>query len=667
MADDVTVAQMLDFHREFQSFLAAAPNWPSEIGSAVATALEGGGLAWPLAIALMVVVGVAGERLVCWKLNSLNRTIREQRAGEWRVVFGYAVFRVLFELAGVLLFAVFAWIALYFSVDSGTNLARTLEGLLVAIITFRGCAIVSRAILAPASEGIRPIALSNDDARAFHRWAVAFIAAYVFVVFMGETIVAAGMTPVLGRATAAFDGLLLVLILIVFVSSNRGRLARLFVSPRPAGEKPSTLGQIVSQSWVYMVIAWLAALWVNWGFGVFTNDLERVESTSISWWITLLFPAVDRLVNALLDKVASLKILSDTGFEARRERFVSLVQTCVRIILLVVALAALAVTWDIAGMDPLHTEWGQRIISAAVDIGLTVLVAYVLYELVMSMLDKHMPSEPDAKTEVEGEMGGTGATRQETLAPLLRGVFVVLLGIVVVLTVLNSLGVQILPLIAGASIIGLAIGFGSQKLVQDVISGVFFLIDDAFRRGEYIDLGSVKGTVEKISLRSMQLRHHMGALHTIPFGEIRHITNYSRDWVMMKLKLRLTYETDVEKVRKLIKNLGQELLEDENIGPLFLQPLKSQGVYSMEDDSAMILRVKFMTKPGDQFMVRKAVFAKIRELFEKEGIEFAHRVVSVRLDDTDKEDLSEDQKIKVAGAALSARADARSKSKAPAE
>jgi len=659
MAEDIAVGQTLDFHQEFQAFLAAAPNWPAEFGSAIATALTGGGMVWPLAIVLMIVVGAAGERLVCWKLNSLNRTICAQQAGEWRLVFGYAVFRVLFELAGVLLFAVFAWIALYFAVESGSNLARTLKGLLVAIIIFRGCAIISRAILAPASEGIRPIALSNDDARVFYRWALMFIAAYAFVVLVSDTVVAAGMTPVLSRATTLFDGLLLVLILIVFVSSNRTRLARLFVSPRPAGAQPSTLGQIFSQSWAFMVIAWLAALWVNWGYGIFTNDLERVQSNSISWWITLLFPAVDRLINALLNKVAGLPILSDSGFEARRERFVSLVQTCVRVILLVVALAALAVTWNIAGTNLLQTEWGQRIIWAAVDIGLTVLVAYILYELVMSLLDKHMPSAPEAEVEIEGDMGGAGASREETLAPLLRGVFVVLLGIVVVLTVLSSLGVQILPLIAGASIIGLAIGFGSQKLVQDVISGVFFLIDDAFRRGEYIDLGGIKGTVEKISLRSMQLRHHMGALHTIPFGEIRHLTNYSRDWVMMKLKLRLTYDTDVEEVRKLVKKLGQELLEDEELGPKFLQPLKSQGVYSMEDDSAMILRVKFMTKPGDQFVVRKTVFAKIRELFEREGIQFAHRVVSVRLDGAETANLDEEQKIQAAGAALSARADAR--------
>ncbi|MEM8626285.1 MAG: mechanosensitive ion channel family protein, partial [Pseudomonadota bacterium] len=178
------------------------------------------------------------------------------------------------------------------------------------------------------------------------------------------------------------------------------------------------------------------------------------------------------------------------------------------------------------------------------------------------------------------------------------------------------------------------IGFGAQTLVRDIISGAFFLLDDAFRKGEYIDVGSVKGTVEKISLRSFQLRHHLGMLHTIPFGEVQFLTNFSRDWVMMKLPLRLTYDTDVEKVRKLVKKLGISLLEDPTVGHLFLQPLKSQGVIQMED-SAMIVRVKFMTKPGDQWVVRKRVYADIRELFDREGIKFAHREVTVRIPDLD--------------------------------
>ncbi|MEM9737099.1 MAG: mechanosensitive ion channel family protein, partial [Pseudomonadota bacterium] len=154
------------------------------------------------------------------------------------------------------------------------------------------------------------------------------------------------------------------------------------------------------------------------------------------------------------------------------------------------------------------------------------------------------------------------------------------------------------------------------------------------------------------SLRSFQLRHHLGMLHTIPFGEIQYLTNFSRDWVMMKLPLRVTYDTDVEKVRKLIKKLGQQLLEDPVVGDNFIQPLKSQGVIQM-DDSAMIIRVKFMTKPGDQWVVRKRVFQEIRDLFDREGIKFAHREVTVRIPDLEGrkgEDLDEAE-IRAIGAA----------------
>jgi small-conductance mechanosensitive channel len=218
---------------------------------------------------------------------------------------------------------------------------------------------------------------------------------------------------------------------------------------------------------------------------------------------------------------------------------------------------------------------------------------------------------------------------------------------------LSAVGVNVAPLFAGAGVVGLAIGFGAQTLIRDIFSGLFFLIDDAFRKGEYIEVGNVKGVIEKISVRSFQLRHHLGAVHTVPFGEITQLTNYSRDWVMMKLPLRVTYSTDVEKVRKLIKKLGQQLLEDPTIGHLFLQPLKSQGVYKMED-SAMIIRVKFMTRPGDQFVTRKMVYAAIRDLFEREGIHFAHREVTVRLaDGRDPDDLTPEERREVAGAVRS--------------
>jgi len=121
---------------------------------------------------------------------------------------------------------------------------------------------------------------------------------------------------------------------------------------------------------------------------------------------------------------------------------------------------------------------------------------------------------------------------------------------------------------------------------------------------------------------------------------------------MMKLPLRLTYDTDVERVRKLVKKLGQQLLEHPECGHLFMQPLKSQGVYKMED-SAMIIRVKFMTKPGDQFVTRKVVYASIRELFENEDIKFANKEVTVRLAEEPVEPLTENQKKSITAAARS--------------
>ena len=277
-------------------------------------------------------------------------------------------------------------------------------------------------------------------------------------------------------------------------------------------------------------------------------------------------------------------------------------------------------------------------------------IGYIAYHGVRIWLDQRIEEEgADAPMAEPGDEGGgaSAASRLGTLLPLFRSFILLVIGLSVVLLIAVDFGVNVAPLFAGAGIVGLALGFGAQTLVRDILSGVFFLIDDAFRKGEYIDVGEVKGTVEKISLRSFQLRHHLGALNTIPFGEIKHLTNFSRDWVMTKLPLRLTYDTDVDKVRKLVKKLGEDLLKHPTEGHKFVQPLKSQGVYQMED-SAMIVRVKFMTRPGDQWSTRKLVYQEIRNLFEREGIKFAHKEVLVRVPGLDPRD---PRSTEIAGAA----------------
>lgn len=278
---------------------------------------------------------------------------------------------------------------------------------------------------------------------------------------------------------------------------------------------------------------------------------------------------------------------------------------------------------------------GQRVTAILGDVAIILIVAAVAWALVERTIRRFVLRE-EAKARAEASdhaidedgLGGMVTSRFGTLLPLIRGFILSVLAAVTIMVVLSSMGLDIGPLLAGAGVVGIAIGFGAQALVRDIISGIFFLIDDAFRVGEYVEFGEIRGQVEQISIRSMRLRHHRGAIHTIPFGELRSITNYNRDWAIYKQEFRLPYETDPEKVRKIIKKVGLRLLEDPELGPKFIQPLKSQGVFKIEE-GALIVRTKFMCKPREQFIIRKAVFQEVKKDLYNAGIELAQRRVQI--------------------------------------
>lgn len=341
---------------------------------------------------------------------------------------------------------------------------------------------------------------------------------------------------------------------------------------------------------------------------------------------------------------------STTAIFEYQPMFRSFFENAALVIVATVALGELGRIWGV----PVGEE--GNVWAAFLDVILAASLCWIAYLAVSAFVDKRMEEEggvPDSEDEeMGGEGGGAGATRMATLLPIMRYAMVIVIFSIAIMVILSRMGLDIAPIFAGAGVVGIAVGFGAQTLIRDIFSGAFFLMDDAFRKGEYVEIEGIKGVVEKISIRSFQLRHHLGALHTIPFGEIKQLTNYSRDWVMMKLPLRVTYDTDVEKVRKLVKKLGQALLEHPQVGHTFMQPLKSQGVYKMED-SAMIIRVKFMTKPGEQFVTRKVVYESIQDLFAREGIHFAHKEVTVRLADSSADKLTEEEKKAVTVAARS--------------
>lgn len=257
------------------------------------------------------------------------------------------------------------------------------------------------------------------------------------------------------------------------------------------------------------------------------------------------------------------------------------------------------------------------------------LVADLVWQLAKTYIDGKLMQSLPAVSDNE-DMRASRA-RLQTLLPIFRNILAVIIGIIAVMMVLSGLGVQIGPLIAGAGVVGVAVGFGAQTIVKDVISGIFYLWDDAFRIGEYIESGRYKGVVESFSLRSVKLRHQRGPLATIPFGSLGAVNNMNRDWAIDKIIVKVTYDTDLVKLKRIIKDIGQRLLEDEDLKPSIIQTLKMKGVEQF-GDFAIEIRLAITAKPNELSVIRRSALALIKQGFDENGIQFAFPTVQVASD-----------------------------------
>jgi small-conductance mechanosensitive channel len=289
--------------------------------------------------------------------------------------------------------------------------------------------------------------------------------------------------------------------------------------------------------------------------------------------------------------------------------------------------AWLGETWGLDLVDPAPGTIERLFVRPAFEAAATVVVAWILWTALSAVIDEKMP--PAAAPGDEDEIPGS-ASRLDTLLPLLRNTLLIALAIVAVIVSLATLGLDIGPLLAGLGVVGIAVGFGAQSLVRDVISGIFFLMEDAFRVGEYIDTGRLRGTVEGMSLRSVRLRHQNGQVHTIPFGQVMSVTNYSRDWSVVKFNLHLEPSADIETVRKTIKRVGEELLDDPEIGAEFMQPLKMQGVVDVLQ-TTLVVRCKFTATPSRPTYLQRQALRRLIDAFAASQIRFAAPNVTVQL------------------------------------
>lgn len=586
----------------------------------------------------------------------------------------FLVFRFLMGIGATIFAMVMALIVgfVFFGEAEDISIQFTVTAIFTAFFLSRTVSDLWRMVLSPYLSQYRLPPFSDRDAKRLYIWASALATYDITVVLFATWVADFGLNYnvyalVYGGLTMfGAIGNVLMILFNARAISNAIRGGR---SP----DQVSWILRLISFAWAPVLILYMVFSWFKLAVDLVLENQNSIpivaSSYAIFMSVVVAYGAMNYLLERYFNRNSQLDAMNADADEADAEveaietpqaemrkhsilTYEDLARRVAGILAFVVGLYALVVIWN-----P-DASWSEDLpIERALDVMVILFMGYILFHFFRIGIDSKIAQEIDdggGEAELGDEGGEGGQSRLATLLPLFRGAILAVVVVTIALIALMELGINVSPLFAGAGVVGLAVGFGSQTLVRDIFSGAFFLMDDAFRKGEYIDIGDVKGTVEKISVRSFQLRHHLGALNTIPFGEIKVLTNYSRDWVIMKLPLRVTYDTDVEKVRKLIKKLGQELLSDPVIGDNFIQPLKSQGVIEMQD-SAMIIRVKFMTKPGDQWLVRKKVYQDIRELFAREGIKFAHREVTVRLaEGKESEDLTPKQREAVTGAVQAA-------------
>jgi moderate conductance mechanosensitive channel len=268
--------------------------------------------------------------------------------------------------------------------------------------------------------------------------------------------------------------------------------------------------------------------------------------------------------------------------------------------------------WNIGAFAWLGSDVGRRVTGSLLSIAIVLVIAIAVWEAIASAIERYLNAID------EGDL--PRRTRVRTLLPLFR---TAILGVIIVMTsliVLSHIGIDIAPLLAGAGVVGVAIGFGSQALVKDIITGLFILMEDQIAVGDVVDVGKDHaGVVEAITVRTIRLRDQAGAVHTVPFSEVTSVKNLTRDFAYAVARITIPIDEDIDRVVEVLRQVSGELMADEMLRALILDPFDYQGVDTL-DMTSVVLLVRIRTIAGKQWVVGRAFNRLIKIAFDKHRI-----------------------------------------------
>lgn len=602
-----------------------------------------------------IVTGLVAEYIVSrlttrWRLQ-VQQANEAQSLGEMLTKLGL---RLILDLIGLIVFFMVIR-AFVVNVIPDSDRELSLVFLINLVLIPRLAMAFSRLLVAPNRPDLRMMHATDEWAEFFHRNQVGLGIAVGFAIFIIQFQALTGVP--MGETRLGFWLNLGIFVWFGAISVYaREPLSALLTGAAPEEVTPAE--EKFAKIYPWLALAVTIGIWIFAEILIANKQFELLGGGNhiITLLLITYAPVFDTMIRGLVRHlVPPMKgegVIAERAHHSTKRSYIRIG----RLLVFGMVVLVIARMWGVDFENLASASLGARFAGRFIEILFILAAGYLIWEVVTLLLNRRLAAEQtaegfdlDADEPGGGEGGGTGVSRLSTVLPMIRFTAQIGIAVMTILIALGNLGIDITPLLAGAGIVGIAIGFGAQTLVRDIVSGVFFLVDDAFRVGEYIEISDTVGTVEKISLRSLQLRHHNGPVHTIPFGEIPKVTNNSRDWVIMKLKFTVPFDTDVNKIKKLFKQIGAEMLEADYADDL-IQTFKSQGVYDV-DDLGLVIRGKFMAKPGTQWIIRKDVYTRVQKKLEANGIEFARREVRVKIPGVGNGDELNDEQKQAVGAA----------------
>jgi len=484
-------------------------------------------------------------------------------------------------------------------------------------------ACLGRAVLSPDSDRLRVLPLDGEGASYGFFWLRRFTVTAVYGHFALNAALLLGLDRFLYGLLLAILGLVLAAMVVVLILQVRAPVARLIRGSDGAG-RLRMLRHRLADVWHIFAIVYVVAFYVVWVLAV-PGGFEFLARATILSLLTLAIAVLLSRTAADLSESA-FRLKDETAeryplLQSRVQRYQPVVGGALRAVVWVLALLVLLDIWGAEPFDWLASQAGRSFLGRIGAIVFILAIAGAVWEGLSAV--------------IEGALGrANGKTaRMQTLLPLLRNAGRVLILVMTVLIVLSELGIDIAPLLAGAGVIGLAIGFGAQTLVKDVITGIFILLEDLISVGDVVEAGGHSGLVERMSIRTLTLRDLEGNVHSVPFGEIQTVKNLSKDFSYALIEAEVSYREDTDEVVAVMREIAQEMLETEPYKSSILGEFEVLGVDSLGEYSVNI-RARFRTKPLAQWGIKREYLRRMKKTFDARNIEipFPHQTIYFGID-----------------------------------